>query len=204
MNSFAKIGAGMLLAAGFLAVQSVQASVITYRAELGPEVPGATGSGDVTLYYDAAAQTLGIDTSWSGLSGPTTVAHIHCCTAEPGAGFIGIAVTSPTLPGFPAGVTSGSYAFVLDLTDESTFRLGFLTDHGGTAASAAAALIAGLDAGTAYLNIHTTTFPAGEIRGFPTRVMEPATLALLAGLLGLASLGVRAKRGRAVTARRGS
>ena len=32
-------------------------------------------------------------------------------------------------------------------------------------ASAEAALFAGLRAGQSYLNIHTTTFPGGEIRG---------------------------------------
>jgi hypothetical protein len=202
MNSFVKIGAGILLAAGVLAAQVGHASVITYKSELGPEVGGATGSGAVALYYDALAQTLGIDASWAGLSGPTTVAHIHCCTAEPGAGTVGVAVTSPTLPGFPAGVTSGAYAIVLDLTATSTFSASFLTASGGTTAGAAAALLAGLDAGTAYLNIHTTTFPGGEIRGFPTQVTEPATLALLAGLLGLVALGVSSRRELVSTARR--
>ncbi len=95
---------------------AAQASIITYESTLAPELPGATGSGTVTVAYDTVAQTLQIEADWTGLSGTTTVAHIHCCTASPGAGTIGVAVTPGTLPGFPSGVTSGSYLSVLDLS----------------------------------------------------------------------------------------
>ena len=49
-----------------------------------------------------------------------------------------------------------------------------------------AALAAGLNAGQAYLNIHTSNFPGGEIRGFLTP--EPTTTLLLGA--GLVALGV--------------
>ena len=42
----------------------------------------------------------------------------------------------------------------------------FVAANGGTAASAAKALLAGIQAGQAYLNIHSMMFPGGEIRGF--------------------------------------
>jgi hypothetical protein len=42
----------------------------------------------------------------------------------------------------------------------------FITAHGGTPASAETALLAGLAANEAYLNIHSNTHPGGEIRGF--------------------------------------
>ena len=56
------------------------------------------------------------------------------------------------------------------MTDASSYNPAFVTANGGTVAGAEAALLAGLHAGTAYLNIHTSMVPAGEIRGFLVEV----------------------------------
>jgi hypothetical protein len=103
---------------------------------------------------------------------PVTIAHIHCC-APPGVG-AGVATTIPTFPGFPANVTSGTYEMTFDTTQESTFNTTFLDNNGGTAAGAEAALLAGLNGGMAYFNIHTITFGAGEVRA-NLSLVGPAT-----------------------------
>jgi hypothetical protein len=46
--------------------------------------------------------------------------------------------------------------------------------------------------GEAYLNIHTSQFPAGEIRGFLAAVPEPASWAMM--LIGLCGVGMLLRR----------
>lgn len=187
-----------LAAALTLAASAAQAQTYSFASALSPEVTGATGSGAVLVDYDMGAQTLDIAAIFFGLSGTTTVAHIHCCTASPNTGTIGVAVTPGTLPGFPVGVNFGFYQTTLDLTQASTFTTGFINNFGGgTVAGASAALLAGLNNGTSYFNVHSTTFPGGEIRGFLQPVPEPGTWALMG--LGLAAVGGLARRRSAVT-----
>ena len=70
----------------------------------------------------------------------------------------------------------------------------FIMAHGGTAKSAFDALLAGMNAGTAYANIHTSVHPGGEIRGFLAPIPEPETYAMF--LAGLALMGAVARRRR--------
>jgi len=182
----------------FLAASGAQAIPIVYQATLSGAAenpPNASlGTGSALVTYDPVAQTLSYDVVFSDLSGPTTAAHIHCCVAAPGNA--GVATTTPSFPGFPLGVTSGSFMAVFDLTDTASFNAVFINNNGGTAAGAEAALATGLANGQAYFNIHTSAFPSGEIRGFLASVPEPATLLLLGlGLTALTLSQARARRG---------
>jgi hypothetical protein len=67
----------------------------------------------------------------------------------------------------------------------------FLAANGGTAEGAADAFLQGMFDGKAYLNIHSSFRPGGEIRGF-LAVPEPATLALI----GFGIAGTLARRRR--------
>jgi hypothetical protein len=158
---------------------------IMYFANLtgpGESPPNASpGTGFAEVDFDIVAHTMHVQVQFAGLTGTTTASHIHSATAVPGTGTAGVATTTPTFTGFPLGVTSGNYDALFDMTLASSYNPAFITANGGTVASAEVALAAGLAAGEAYLNIHTSTFGGGEIRGFlTTTVPEPATISLLA------------------------
>jgi hypothetical protein len=91
-------------------------------------------------------------------------------------------------------VTSGTYDQAFNLMDSAFCNSLFLSNNGGTAASAAVAFLASLADGTAYFNTHTIIYPAGEIRGFFSPLPAPGTLALLG--LGLGGLAFRVGRYR--------
>jgi hypothetical protein len=136
--------------------------------ETPPNASPAIGSAILTLHNDL--NTLDVDITFSGLVAPDTASHIHCC------GPAGIA-TSVRLPftGFPTGVTSGSFL--------STFLLST-----GLSGITPADFITGMETGQAYVNVHSTAFGGGEIRGQVVLLStpEPGTLLLFgAGLVGL-------------------
>lgn len=179
----------MRLRSGFLAIAVITfplthhtagADVLKYQffmdgpSESPPVASPGTGTALITL--DTMASTMRVEAEFSGLIGNTTLAHIHCCalpTSSP-------ATMVPTFNGFPAGVTSGSYDMTFDMSLASSWNGSFITGNGGTTAGAFAALLAGMDGGTAYFNIHTTSFGGGEIRGFAEFVPEPGSVALIA------------------------
>ena len=187
-----------ILASLFAATAALPASAITivYTAILsGPaeSPPNASpGTGTATITLDTTLATMRVEASFSGLTGTTTASHIHCCTAVAGVSTAGVATQTPSFTGFPLGVTSGSYDHTFDMTLTASYNAPFVTANGGTASGAFSALLAGLAAGKAYYNIHSSTFAGGEIRGF-LAVPEPGTLALLGS--GLAALAL-ARRGR--------
>ena len=173
---------------------SAQAAQFQYTVALdGPSEPTTSlGIGSGTANYDDVAHTLELRVSFSGLTGTTTASHLHGPTTNSLSGTAGVATTTPSLVGFPLGVTSGSYSGTLDLTSASSYNPAFITSHGGTPASAESALAAAIADGKAYWNIHSSTSPGGEIRGFLVPVPEPSTLALFG--IGAAAIAWRLRR----------
>ena len=183
-----------------LATQA-SASVLTFDAVLSgsAESPAnaSPGTGFAQVFVDDSFFTMTVNVTFSGLLAPTTASHIHCCTALPGAGTAGVATQVPTFIGFPLGVTSGTYTnTIFDMMLTSSYNPAFIASNGGTVARAFHALLNGLEDGDAYLNIHTTAFPGGEIRGFlqVAAVPEPSTWAMI--ILGFAGVGFMAYRRR--------
>ena len=129
------------------------------------EVPptGSPGTGLSMVQLNDGADTITVNTSFSGLEAPATLAHIH--------GPAPVGVNAPVLfpfTGVPNAIsgTIPTQAFTLTTTQ-----------------------IGQLEAGLFYVNVHTTSFPNGEIRGQLFRVPEPTTLGLLGlGLAGAATM----------------
>ncbi|TWI66622.1 putative secreted protein with PEP-CTERM sorting signal [Pseudoduganella lurida] len=172
------VAALALCLAGLDAGAAVYTTTLSGANEAPPNA--SPGTGTAVVDFDIATHTLTLDVAFAGLLEGTTAAHIHCCTAIAETGTAGVATQVPTFVDFPLGVTSGSYRRVFDTSLAATWNAGFITANGGTTAGAEAALLAGLDTGRAYLNLHTSFAPAGEIRGFLEPVPEPAEVALLA------------------------
>ncbi|MFC5479475.1 CHRD domain-containing protein [Massilia suwonensis] len=187
--SILALAAATLFASGALAQTMIRA-VASGPGESPPN--GSPGSSVAAFEIDGSV--LRAEVPFRDLLADTTMAHIHCCTT---AAFTGTAPIAIPFVDFPLGVTAGTYTHAFDLTDASVYDPAFLAAFGGTPASASTALIDAINANEAYLNIHTTQFPAGEIRGFMVAapIPEPATWGMLG--MGLASLGMLKRRRRA-------
>ena len=86
--------------------------------------------------YDLDLLTMRVETSFTGLIGNVTAAHIHCCTAAANTGTVGVATPTPTFPGFPSGVKSGSYDQTFDMTVASSYNAGYVTARAGNLTTA--------------------------------------------------------------------
>jgi hypothetical protein len=139
------------------------------------------GTGTVLIVLDPTAETMQIDASFSGLTGTDTAAHIHCCSLTQSSA--GGATEFPSWPGFPLGVTQGTYVSpVFSLLTSSFYTPSFLTAQGGLT-QAEAALVSGIESGAAWYGMHTTTFPTGEIGTELLPASEPTSLILVASAL---------------------
>jgi hypothetical protein len=189
------VAGAMLTAAG-----AAHGAILVFHADLSglnenpPNASAGTGLGVFTI--DDVLDTMQVDITFSGLTGTTTASHVHCCAPAPTN--VGVATELPFFTGFPTGVHSGSYSHLFDLTNAATYNPAFVASHGGTASGAEAGLLTGMFTHQAYLNIHSTFAPGGEIRGQLTYVPEPGTWALMILGFGLAGIALRRRREVAV------
>ena len=120
------------LAAGLLA-PALCLAADTFTADLSPAA--SQGSGHLTATLDTQTRELAYTLTWSGLTGPATMAHFH--GPAPAGANAGVALP---LGNDPASPIKGQAT----LTDEQ---------------------VQALESGQWYANVHTAKNKGGEIRG---------------------------------------
>ncbi|OLC34741.1 MAG: hypothetical protein AUH81_11770 [Candidatus Rokubacteria bacterium 13_1_40CM_4_69_5] len=138
----------------------VKADPLTGYQEATPAGVSTTGSGSFTAEIDEDAQTITYELTYSGLSAPAVVAHIHFGNRFTSGGVSAFLCGGGSKPACPAGTTATA------IVTGTIIRADVVGPAGqGIAAGEFDELVRAIRAGMTYANVHTTNFPAGEIRG---------------------------------------
>jgi hypothetical protein len=124
--------------------QTTYSCFLNGASEVPANASPATGSCVVVL--NAAQTQVSITCGFANLIGTYTASHLH----------------GPALPGFNAGVQIGFVPPGAAWVFSNANHDGQLTNH---LAPITAAQVTMLNDGTMYVNVHSNTFPGGEIRG---------------------------------------
>ncbi len=169
-----------ILSALLFTAASSQATLCVYTVNLSdipPNISGGVGDGTFTL-NDVTFEMIS-DVHFSLVSGIMTGAMLFGPTAIPYTGTASTAVGSP-FTSFTNNSSIGRFTGTLDMTQAGNYDPSFLAANGGNTAAAFAALKAAANSGKTYIDIKTTAYPGGAIRGFLTPVPEPTSACLLA------------------------
>jgi hypothetical protein len=140
----------VIVVAALASASAAFADDLKFEAELSgaQEVPPVMTDGDGEAKFESDGTSVDFELKWSDLNAPAFAAHIHCGAAgENGP----VGVTLFTGDGGTKGEVTGSFT---------------APDSGnGCGWNDLADVLGAMATGGAYVNVHTSQHPGGEIRG---------------------------------------
>jgi len=135
--------------------------------EVLPKGTGASGTFEARLSTDGT--TLNWTFTWTGLTGPPLFAHLHFAQAGVNGNVMtflcGGPVGNPDIPEKPACPQTTEASITGTTTAADIIALNSGTTDQGLDLHDLETFLKAIRTGNAYANLHTTRFPAGEIRG---------------------------------------
>ena len=119
--------------------------------EVPPRTTSASGNATFTVVGNTATYTISV----AGLTTPPTAAHIHVGNSTVAGGVI--YNFFPTGTSVPTGTTNANFA-----TGTIDLSLANISNAGQSVSGDSLRKL--FESGNAYVNVHTSTFPGGEIR----------------------------------------
>ena len=138
----------VFVAATPLAAMADDRSVFGASLDPGQETQDVVSDGEGTAEFEVLPNRIKFDVNWDDLTSRPVMAHIHCAAA----GVDG-----------PVGVTLFAETKRIDGRAQGSFKA---PDAGNSCGWATLGDVLGaMASGNTYVNVHTTNFPPGEIRG---------------------------------------
>jgi hypothetical protein len=162
--------AGAILAAAVISMPVTYAKAQQFNADLvgfneAPLSIFSSGQGTLALNLNQKLQMATYTLTYSGLSAPITQSHIHLGERHQAGGIFVFLCGTPTNPG-PSGTAACAPGTSGTVTGTITPSLILgLSTQGFPATFGAFVTAITSQTETTYANVHTTNFPAGEIRG---------------------------------------
>jgi hypothetical protein len=125
------------------------------------------GKGTTEVRIDRDSESVSYTLSYSGLSSAVTQAHIHFSQKGVNGGIIVYLCDNTGLApsGTPACPDSGTVTGKVTASDVNPPKNPLPVTDQGISPGDFAALVAAIEHNAGYINVHTATYPAGEIRG---------------------------------------
>jgi hypothetical protein len=149
--------ASVALADGDSRKNSFRAVLNGYNEVVGPGSISTTGRGIFRARVDEDSQTISYTLTYSDMENPVTVAHVHFAQRHVGGGVIYFLCGGGDKPPCPS--LEGTVSGTVDAAD-------IVGPAGqGIEAGSFAEAVRAMRAGATYANVHSSRWPAGEIRG---------------------------------------